>query len=546
MLLQFPPATVFSALLLLSTPALALSPSELPADLPVSQILQLASTALSSGSSQDALAYYDIAVTRDPSNYLTLFRRATTHLSLGRQPQALADFDKILAIKPGFEGALTQRARIRQRQADWVGARKDYEAAGKTSASEELSRLLEAEKALNTARAAEKAQKWEDCIHQAGEAIMVASGALDLRRLRARCRMESGDVEAAMQDLRHVLQINTGATDLALEVSATTFYALGDMEKGTADVRKCLHSDPENKLCGRLTKREKKVERELIKVKQLIEKRQFTGATKLLIPSANGEEKGLIAKVEEDYKELKEQGLISSKAPENLRIHLLEMTCDAFLEVCNTQSTPPGLANPQQMNSHKRGAPFCSTLLTLSPTSRPALLHLAQTQHNAEDYETALRTLSTLKEAHPSVQQDQRFTKLANEAQVALKRSKQKDYYKVLGVDKSSSSKEIKRAYLKLSKLNHPDKAPTAEERPAYEKKMASINEAYEVLSDPELKQRFDNGDDPNDPESGRQGGHGNPFQQGGGPQFVFRQGPGGGGNPFGGGGGMPNFGGSE
>ena len=42
---------------------------------------------------------------------------------------------------------------------------------------------------------------------------------------------------------------------------------------------------------------------------------------------------------------------------------------------------------------------------------------------------------------------------------------------------------------------------------------MAAVNEAYEVLTNPELRQRFDNGDDPNDPMA-QQGGH--PFQGGG------------------------------
>jgi DnaJ family protein C protein 3 len=61
----------------------------------------------------------------------------------------------------------------------------------------------------------------------------------------------------------------------------------------------------------------------------------------------------------------------------------------------------------------------------------------------------------------------------------------------------------------------HPDKGGS-------EAKMAAVNEAYEVLSKPELRQRFDNGDDPNDPMA-QQGGH--PFNQGGG-GFA-------GGNPF-------------
>lgn len=120
-------------------------------------------------------------------------------------------------------------------------------------------------------------------------------------------------------------------------------------------------------------------------------------------------------------------------------------------------------------------------------------------------------------------------------AHTLLKRSKQKDYYKVLGVPRDADERDIKKAYRKLSKVNHPDKASaqgiTPEEA---QKKMAAINEAYEVLSDPELKQRFDNGDDPNNPEQ-QQGGHpfhGSPF--GGGQQFFFQQG---GGFPGGGGG---------
>ena len=123
----------------------------------------------------------------------------------------------------------------------------------------------------------------------------------------------------------------------------------------------------------------------------------------------------------------------------------------------------------------------------------------------------------------------------------------EKDYYKVLGVSRDADEREIKRAFRKLTVQHHPDKAHQNGVSPEEaQKKMAAINEAYEVLSDPELKARFDRGDDPNDPTAG-QGGHpfqGSPF--GGGQQFFFQQGggggqrfkfQGGGGFPFGGGG---------
>lgn len=202
------------------------------------------------------------------------------------------------------------------------------------------------------------------------------------------------------------------------------------------------------------------------------------------------------------------------------------------------------------MNNPKRGGPFCTDALALHPDSLPGLLHKATTLLSADDFEGAIRTLDAAQTAHPSAQP--RISPVMQNAQTLLKRSRTKDYYATLGVPRDASPKDIKRAWIAATKANHPDKAASPDARPAAEKKMAVINEAYEVLSDPELRERFDRGEDPNDPQAGRGGG--NPFQQGGGfpfggppggggggQQFFFKQGgPGGGG---GGGGGMPNFG---
>jgi curved DNA-binding protein len=64
-----------------------------------------------------------------------------------------------------------------------------------------------------------------------------------------------------------------------------------------------------------------------------------------------------------------------------------------------------------------------------------------------------------------------------------------KDYYKILGVDKKASQDDIKKAYRKLAVKYHPDRNP---EDPKAEEHFKEIGEAYEVLKDPEKREKYD------------------------------------------------------
>ena len=78
-----------------------------------------------------------------------------------------------------------------------------------------------------------------------------------------------------------------------------------------------------------------------------------------------------------------------------------------------------------------------------------------------------------------------------------------KDYYKILGVDKAATAEDIKKSYRKLARKYHPDVSKEADAAA----RMAELNEAHEVLSDPEKRSAYDN------LETQTQARHGQDFQ---------------------------------
>ncbi|KAF1979405.1 TPR-like protein [Bimuria novae-zelandiae CBS 107.79] len=199
----------------------------------------------------------------------------------------------------------------------------------------------------------------------------------------------------------------------------------------------------------------------------------------------------------------------------------------------------------------------CDKALELDPGYTKAKKTRAKALGESGNWDEAVKELKAIHEANPS---EPGIAKEIRNAELELKKSERKDYYKILGVEKDAGESEIKKAYRKLAIVHHPDKNPDDE---TAHQRFQEIQEAHETLSDPQKRARYDSGEDLIDPSEmfggggGMGGGMGGIDPEilmqmfgggmggarggGGGGGFSFQTG---GGSPFGGMGGMPSGGG--
>ncbi|ORY91754.1 hypothetical protein BCR35DRAFT_299071 [Leucosporidium creatinivorum] len=518
----------------------AVAAAQLPdnaADLPIAQLLNIANAALTSGKSASALTIYDYCLERDPSDFATLYKRATVRLATGQWGKAKEGFHEVLAVKE-WDQAHLQLAKLHAKLGEFDQAKKEVDTfleMSKGSDSKEVTearalrkQILNAQKELVAARKALKAKspKLDTCLASASSAITVAPNSEELRLLRAECYLLAREWDSTIGDLSRASALSPSLPPhLLLRLSLVSSLFLDNGREIPADallpVKRCLSSDPDSKPCRGAFKSLKALEKELAKLRNWVDGARWTEAAVVLAGSSKSE--GVIKTVKSLISQYQQPLPTSPDAPAPLPTDadlpdLSPLLGRVSSDLCRAYIS---------LGQTRKASAACEEALRINPEDVWGLVGRADKLMADEEWEEAVRALTSAFEA--TGRSDRDILGRLQKAQRLLKQSTAKDYYKVLGVSRDADAKTIKRAYRKGTLKAHPDKEGGSEE------KMAALNEAYEVLSNPELRERFDNGEDPNDPHSQNQG---HPFQQGGNPfggghpfQGFFQQGgfPGGG-----------------
>merc|ERR1719209_2097950 len=134
-----------------------------------------------------------------------------------------------------------------------------------------------------------------------------------------------------------------------------------------------------------------------------------------------------------------------------------------------------------------------TTAVQLDKGYTKAFLRRAQCFMELESFDEAVKDYEQVVRLEPK---NVEFGKLLSEASEKLRNSKNKDFYALLGVDRTATLEVIKKAYRKAALTHHPDRHTATEEalKNFHEKKFKDIGEAYAVLSDDEKRKQYDQG----------------------------------------------------
>lgn len=423
----------------------------------------------------------------DPTNYLTFFRRGTVYFALGKARNALTDFSKAIELKPDFTAARVQRGNVYMKMGDYPNAELDYyEVLRWEPANEEVhyaySRIEPAREQWDTIRQMMDHGDYHNSIHLITQMLELSPWSSMFRETRADCYIQVGDYLGAVSDYRSVNRLSQDSTAGFFRLSKL-LYSLGHTVDALKEIRECLKLDPEHADCFPFYKKIKKVDKALTDAQQAMDERQYDECVRHAKKALTTE---------------KEVAMVIFSAKHLLcQCHSKDEQYTEALEACK-----------EALELHKDPSVLCDRA--------EAYLGAEMFDDAIHDYQEALQIDEHLQRAREGLEK----------AKKLQKQSERRDYYKILGVKRTATKQEIVKAYRKAAQKWHPDNFREGDEKKKAEKKFIDVAAAKEVLTDEEKRRQFDQGEDPLDPESGRNGGfnphHHQFFQQGSPFQFKF------------------------
>jgi tetratricopeptide (TPR) repeat protein len=420
------------------------------------QLRSQAEVASAKGDHATAIKLYSslLDVEKSQINY---FHRANAYLKKHQYSHALSDLNQAMDLDAKFTKGLMFRARVYKVTGECDKALTDLRAIlaqqpGHKEATTELPKATQCSQLVQQAKAMIGSGQWAHAKHVLTQAIDIAYDSNSLMNLRIQCHAALKDWQSVIVDTRKILQSSKNDMD-ALFVRGQAYYHLGEHDNALTHWKEGLRLDPEHKYMKESTKK-----------------------LRLLLRRIQNADEAIHRNPQEALEEI-DAALAMDPTHTVIRPGLLLKKCDALRNLKRFKESSDVAT---QVLEHTEGG----------ESNVDAWIKRAEAKMGLQEWEQAIHDYTKATQLNNQHQQAQQGL---HQAQVELKKSQQKDFYKELGVPRDANARVIKKAYRKLALLWHPDKheGPDADKETAA-KKFQAIAEAYEVLSDPEIRGKYD------------------------------------------------------
>lgn len=477
-----------------------------------------------------ALEKYTMAIEYDPNEPSYYANRAACYLAMKRYNHCVQDCNRTLNLNPDFVKALRRRAQSYMMMGKINLAIGDYRAAVEKENDKklvaELHECLKVEQNYKEAKELMNEQRVTEAITYINQILKIVPDWTDVKILQIECLAKMGCAEKSNEVLVQMSSELSNSPDIYFLRGIIYLYN-DNIDRAKKMFTEGLRFDPDDEKCHNALKNVKKLEHLKEKGNEAIKR---------------GDAQAAVSSYNEALK------------------------CDPLNKTINSILYSNRALAFMKMNKNEEALLDCNKSLELNEKYVKSYLRRAEIKMKMGEFDGALTDYYKIKELDPT----QNVNNLINNAQMEAQKAKHKDYYKILGIEKTATEDEIRKAYRKLALKWHPDKNNENEEKKNIAvKRFKEIAEAYSILSDKTKRQRFDSGMDVDDNGGGfggagggidptqifqmffgggGMGGRGFDFGSGGGggDEDFFSQGGGGGGGAFPFGGAQQGFGGDR
>lgn len=426
---------------------------------------------------REALVRYSEAIGICPENPAYYGNRSACHMMLSQYAEALNDAKLSISLNASFVKGFVRIAKCCLALGDIISANQAIEKVellepGTKALDTEKSSLQRLEKFKSDASIAYQTGDFRKALYLLDQSLTIACADISLKVSRAECLAFLGRYEESQRCVTDLIRADSTNAD-AIYVRGLCLYHEDNVDKAILYFQQVLRLAPDHAKAKAVYKKSKNLKQKKEDGNQAFKSNKWNEAYDLYTEAL---------KID----------------PQN-RSTNAKLYCNRAI-VCS------------KLNKLRESVDDCSSALKLDEGYTKALLLRAKSYMSLELYEEAVRDYETL---FRSDQRSQEYRRLLNAAKLELKKSKRKDYYKILGVDRNANEEEIKKAYRKRALVHHPDRHSGAseDEKKNHERVFKEVGEAYGVLSDSKKRNRYDQGHDIDDLEGAGYQQHFDPNQ---------------------------------